>query len=42
MGQYIAGQLPPCQFRFRSGEGHFSLALEQAKEFLSVLRDEFA
>jgi pimeloyl-ACP methyl ester carboxylesterase len=39
MGEYIAEQLPACQYRFVSSEGHFSLAIDHGAEFLEILRN---
>lgn len=38
MGEYIASELPDCDARFLSGEGHFSLAIDHSAEFFEVLR----
>lgn len=39
MGKFIAEQLPACQYRFWSNEGHFSLAIDHGADFLEILRD---
>lgn len=39
MGRFVADQLPACQYRFWSGEGHFSLPIAHGAELLAILRD---